>query len=80
MHTRSPHLHNPWFASRGMNAVYVPFQVDNLTEFFRMAEEIGVLGFSVTVPHKQGIIARVDEISDDVRDIGACNRNSRRGL
>jgi len=78
MHTLSPRLHNPWFSSGGMNAVYVPFQVDDLAQFFRMAEEIGVLGFSVTVPHKQGIIDMVDEISDDVRDIGACNTVVRR--
>ena len=73
LHSKSPQLHNSWFAEGRMNAVYVPFQVDDLGLFMRLAEQLGVCGFSVTVPHKQKIIQHIDRVEDAVQSIGSCN-------
>ncbi len=72
-HSRSPSIHNPWFRGIGRNAVYLPFLVDDVGEFFSMAELIPVRGFSVTVPHKQAVISFLDKIRPAVKKIGACN-------
>jgi shikimate dehydrogenase len=40
---------------------------------------IGVVGFSVTIPHKQAIIPLLDEISPIAQAIGAVNTVTRRG-
>jgi len=77
MHTRSPQLHNRWFSEEGMNAVYIPFQVDNVKAFMELAGIIGIRGFSVTVPHKRNIIRYMDSVSEGVRRIGSCNTAAR---
>ena len=81
LHSRSPRIHNEWFADAGMNAAYLPFQVDEVGRFMELAGLVGVRGFSVTVPHKQRIIEFLDEIDEAVRVIGSCNTvvRSRRG-
>ncbi|MCF7914070.1 MAG: shikimate dehydrogenase [Spirochaetaceae bacterium] len=73
LHSKSPQLHNPWFAEGRMNAIYVPFQVDDVGLFMRLAEQLGIRGFSVTVPHKQKIIQQVDRVEEAVQSIGSCN-------
>ncbi len=81
LHSRSPRIHNKWFADAGMNAAYLPFQVDQVGRFMELTGLVGVRGFSVTVPHKQKIIEFLDEIDEAVRVIGSCNTvvMSRRG-
>jgi len=73
LHSKSPQLHNPWFAEVRMDAIYVPFQVDDVGLFMRIAKQLGVRGFSVTVPHKQKIIQHIDRVEDAVKRIGSCN-------
>jgi 3-dehydroquinate dehydratase/shikimate dehydrogenase len=72
-HSRSPLIHNGWLRDAGLNAVYLPFLVDDPGAFFRLAEALPVDGFSVTVPHKQAVISELDELDPAVRKIGACN-------
>ncbi|MFW5727034.1 MAG: shikimate dehydrogenase [Spirochaetia bacterium] len=73
LHSSSPRIHNKWFADAGMNAAYLPFQVDEVGLFMKLAGRIGIRGFSVTVPHKQNIIEFLDEIDEAVHIIGSCN-------
>lgn len=80
MHTSSPKIHNPAFEKIGLNAVYVPFLVDNVRSFFHLAEMLPIQGFSVTVPHKQNVLPYLGKISREVKLIGSCNtvlRNKR---
>jgi len=72
-HSLSPLLHNTGFAAARLNAVYLPFLVHKLGEFLAAAPEIGVSGFSVTLPHKQTILKYLATCDALAAQIGAVN-------
>jgi 3-dehydroquinate dehydratase / shikimate dehydrogenase len=72
-HSLSPLLHNTGFAVRRLNAVYLPFLVHRLSEFLAAAQEVGVRGFSVTLPHKQSILKYLSSCDPLAAEIGAVN-------
>ena len=78
MHSLSPAIHNPAYTRQGIDAVYLPFQVDNLSDWFALAEELPVEGFSVTVPHKEAVRRFLTGEDADVTAVGACNTVFRR--
>lgn len=77
MHSLSPRIHNAGFAELGLDAVYLPFLVDDLGPFLKAAEILSVRGLSVTVPHKESIIRALHTQDPLVSTIGACNTVSR---
>jgi 3-dehydroquinate dehydratase/shikimate dehydrogenase len=77
LHTDSPKIHNPGFDSIHYNAIYVPFLVDKVRTFFKLAELIQIHGFSVTVPHKRDVLPYLGKITREVQQIGACNTVTR---
>src|ERR1700737_213742 len=72
-HSLSPLLHNTGFVSRKINAVYLPFLVKDLRDFLKAAPELGVRGFSVTLPHKQSILRHLQDCDALSAEIGAVN-------
>jgi 3-dehydroquinate dehydratase/shikimate dehydrogenase len=72
-HSLSPLLHNTGFVARHLDAVYLPFFVRQLTDFLAAVPELGVRGFSVTLPHKQAILKHLKECEPLAADIGAVN-------
>jgi len=79
-HSLSPHMHNAAFAARGLNAVYLPFEVSEPDEFLRRMVsprtrelEWPLRGLSVTAPHKSAVRARLDWVEPRARLIGAVN-------
>lgn len=72
-HSLSPLLHNIGFAARNINAVYLPFLVNDLGDFLRAIPEFGIRGFSVTIPHKQAILKHLEECEPLAAEIGAVN-------
>ena len=72
-HTASPNIHNPGFEAIRYNAVYVPFLVDSVRAFFKLAEMLQIHGFSVTVPHKRSVQPYLGRITREVKQIGSCN-------
>jgi 3-dehydroquinate dehydratase/shikimate dehydrogenase len=76
-HTSSPLIHNPGFEAIHYNAVYVPFLVDSVRAFFKLAEMLQIHGFSVTVPHKRDVQPYLGRITREVKQIGACNTVTR---
>lgn len=77
-HSRSPEFHNRGYEALGLNGVYIPVVVDQVQSFFRLAELLEMKGFSVTMPHKQAVMAHVNERDTTLEGIGACNTVVRR--
>jgi len=72
-HSLSPLLHNTAFVAKKINAVYLPFLVENLRDFLQAAANFGLHGFSVTLPHKQKIMRHLQDCDSLSADIGAVN-------
>jgi 3-dehydroquinate dehydratase/shikimate dehydrogenase len=72
-HSLSPLMHNTAFASLKIDAVYLPFLVRELKGFLKAVPELGIRGFSVTIPHKQSILKHLKECDSLAADIGAVN-------
>lgn len=73
---KSPSLWNAVFKALRLDAIYLPFDVEDsrlagLVDVLRQAK--GVLGFSVTVPYKVKIIDHLDDLDEKARQIGAVN-------
>ncbi len=79
-HSLSPVLHNRAFQARRVDAVYLPFLVEppKLGDFFKVAEQLPVTGFSVTIPHKQRVIRHLETTDSLAKRIGAVNTVYRR--
>jgi 3-dehydroquinate dehydratase/shikimate dehydrogenase len=72
-HSLSPLLHNIGFIARKIDAVYLPFLVNDLRDFLKAVPEFGIRGFSVTIPHKQSILRHLKECDPLAAEIGAVN-------
>jgi 3-dehydroquinate dehydratase / shikimate dehydrogenase len=74
-HSISPAVHNRAFQAHRLDAVYLPFLVKppQLKDFFTLADQLPVSGFSVTIPHKQKAMRYLDIIDPLARRIGAVN-------
>ncbi len=78
-HSLSPVMHNAAIAQLGLDYIYLPFPIEpqNLEVAIAGFAAIGVVGFSVTIPHKQAIIPLLSEITPLAQTIGAVNTVSR---
>jgi shikimate dehydrogenase len=74
-------MHNAALAKLGLDYVYLPFPVapENLERAIAGFASIGVVGFSITIPHKQAILPLLSEISPIAQAIGAVNTVTRQG-
>ena len=73
-HSMSPAILNAAFREAGLNAVYVPFKVEcDVVEFVNAFRELEVMGYSVTIPHKQRVITAMEEVDAVVEKTGAMN-------
>jgi len=74
-HSASPALHNAAFRALGIDAVFValPVAPADLPAAVRGLRALGMLGASVTVPHKQAVAALCDRLDPSAERIGAVN-------
>lgn len=72
-HSLSPAMHNAAFHHLGLNKVYVPFASADAVAAINAFRALGVRGVSVTIPHKQAVIAELDGIDPVAAKIGAVN-------
>ena len=73
MHSRSPLIHNHWFARHGLAGAYVPLAIEpqGLEAALRALPALRFSGCNVTIPHKQQAMRIVDELAESARVIGA---------
>jgi shikimate dehydrogenase len=71
----SPAIHNAAFAARGIDAVYLAFEIDTdaMVSTVRALRTIGFLGASVTMPHKEIAHALCDEVGPVADRLGSLN-------
>jgi shikimate dehydrogenase len=78
---KAPMIYNPWFATRGIDAVVVPMGC-KAADFPALLPAIFALsnirGALITMPHKVAVMAMLGEISTAARIAGACNAVTRR--
>lgn len=74
-HSLSPLMQNEAIDSLNLDYVYIPFPVEqkDLAKAIAGFEAIGLVGFNITIPHKQAIIPFLSEISPLARMVGAVN-------
>jgi shikimate dehydrogenase len=74
-HSLSPQMHNAAFADKGLDFCYVAFPVmpASLKEAVRGLRALGMVGANVTIPHKEKVLAYLDEASAEAQAIGAVN-------
>jgi shikimate dehydrogenase len=74
-HSLSPLMQNAVLCEMGLDAVFVPFSVTpgNLAAAVTGLRALGVVGFNVTIPHKEAILPLLDRVDADAARIGAVN-------
>ncbi len=74
-HTLSPLMHNTAFQELGLPYYYEAEDVppDGLAEVVGRFRAEGVVGLSVTIPHKEAILPFLDEVDEEVERLGAAN-------
>ena len=74
-HTSSPAMHNAALEALGLDYVYAAFHVEPaaLPKALAGMRALEIAGLNITVPHKQAVMAYLDEISVEAEAIGAVN-------
>ena len=74
-HSLSPVMHNAALASLSLDYVYIPLPVksEDLANAITGLDAIHLLGFNVTIPHKQTILPMLSEVSPVAQMVGAAN-------
>ncbi|MCM1988398.1 shikimate dehydrogenase [Oceanirhabdus seepicola] len=74
-HSFSPFIHNEFFKAQGIAGEYklYEFDRDDIENKLQYFDDIGVIGINVTIPYKQDVMKFIDEISEEVKSIGAVN-------
>ena len=68
-------MHNAAFTHLGLDCVYLAFDVDprNVAQAVSSIRALGLCGINVTIPHKQSVMAGLDEIAPEASMVGAVN-------
>lgn len=73
-HSFSSKFFNEKFQQESIDAEYVNFEIEHIFELRELLTSNPHLkGLNVTIPHKEGVLAFLDEISSEAREIGAVN-------
>lgn len=68
-------MHNAAFASQGLDLVYLAFDVrpDDLPDAVSGLRALGFAGANITIPHKEAVLALLDDVDPVARRAGAVN-------
>lgn len=76
-----PSVYNQLFGDEDRRWVYLPVESARLEETLSLLLELGLVGASVTMPHKERVVPLLDELEPEAEAIGAVNTiYRRRGL
>lgn len=71
-HSLSPAIHNSHYKSETLDAIYGRIKVDDMDEFYKIADLLEIRGVSVTVPHKETLMKWCEQ-DKDLSTIGSAN-------
>ena len=72
-HSLSPIMHNAAFRAEEINAVYLAFDTNDVEGCLEGMRALGIMGMSVTIPHKSTVLLLIDEVDSLAEKIGAVN-------
>lgn len=73
-HSYSHEFFNKKFQEEGINAEYFKFPIPDISELLNIIKDNPELqGLNVTIPYKEQVIAYLDELDENTRQIGAVN-------
>jgi shikimate dehydrogenase len=72
-HSKSPVIHTACFQHHQINAVYLAFEIDEISKGIKAMRSLNIKGASVTIPFKESIMDHLDWIDEDALTIGAVN-------
>lgn len=70
-HSFSQAFFSDFFRENGIGAEYQNIELTEISQFAEVKNDF--LGFNVTIPYKQSIIPFLEDVSDEVKEIGAVN-------
>ncbi len=73
VHSLSPVMHNAAFAATGYNGIYAAIRVKDIRPAVSGLRALGLRGASITLPHKESVMACLDFIDPVARRIKAVN-------
>lgn len=73
-HSFSAKYFNNKFATEGIDAEYVNFETKEISKVRDIvAQNKSLKGLNITIPHKEGVMPFLDNLSDNAKEIGAVN-------
>ena len=72
-HSKSPAIHNEWFKHYNINAAYLAFEVNDISNAITAMKTLNIQGASVTLPFKESVMDCLDHIDENALQIGAVN-------
>ena len=74
-HSISPAMQNAALEAAPLPYRYIPIEVkpEELAPTLQKLARLGFLGLNITLPHKQAVLAHLDEVSDQAKFLGAVN-------
>lgn len=74
-HSKSPLIHNHWCVKYGVDAAYLPLPVppESLPTVIPALPHMGCVGVNLTIPHKELVLAQVQQLDSFAQRIGAVN-------
>jgi shikimate dehydrogenase len=72
-HSLSPAIHNAAFEAGRLNFAYLAFCVEDVGDAIRGMRALGLVGLSVTIPHKLAVIGHLDGLDPVAERVGSVN-------
>jgi shikimate dehydrogenase len=72
-HSFSKKYFSDIFSKEGIDAEYNNYPIENIGMVMSLLEDPLLEGINVTIPYKEAVLSYLNELSEAVKEIGACN-------